>query len=379
MNAAHRYLPFAVSLFALAACNADVSSDDDVDVVDTHESELQAACVIGTSCPAAISLLQAKSFAPSERPAARFRTDLAIVGPNVEPTPRIIRQATSRPLTLSAGKTLKLAGDAKGRAAITIDDDLLVEVLDAASGTLLDAAYFGTVGDIQRAGTPLRRLGAAASSFDAGSLEIHTLIPQGKSIRLRVTALDHGGSAGVSAVFVQVGDADVAPPPTPTDRSCSSKLLTADDVMRLLPAGQTKKLVGYVGLFEKERQCTSATGCGDWSPWRLSGHGATVTLGNEKYLLGPDYVRSAFRPTLTLDFGPSTPDSTCKMSGGMYPAGFSCSKFKYHSPFLGYAADRNIELKGEVHEGCISLTGSAKHEMQSDLWAEYAYEGLVRP
>lgn len=349
---------FATVLVALAA-SALGGCTSELDDVDATSDELRAACTIGSSCPASLSLLEARSFAPGARPPARFRSDLAIAGAGLEPTPRIVTQSTSRPFTVPSGTTLTLAGDAAGLAPITADDAVLVEVLDAASGALLGSAYFGAAAELRRGGAPLARLGAPGTSFAPGAVDLGNVVPTGKPIRLRVTALDAGGSAGVSAIFAQAksaAPAPAAPPRSPVSgASCTSRALTAAEVLAFIPPGEQARGLSTGGTLSMPLQTRSCgpTGCAEWKPSDRFGlyEGSITVSHSTRQSDGAEF------PVLDVSFFDEKVSkfTTTQCSTHGSSASFHCLwSLKLHD-WSGY--EQYVDLDVTLFDGCIEVRG----------------------
>jgi hypothetical protein len=102
-----------------------------------------------------------------------------------------------------------LFGDAGGATPIVADDFVLVEVLDAVSGSALASRTIGATFDVTIGGA----LVARTSPYGRG-VDLTSALPTGKPFRLRVTGLDVGGSASVSDIFL-TGQAFAPIPPSP--------------------------------------------------------------------------------------------------------------------------------------------------------------------
>jgi hypothetical protein len=182
----------ALPLFIACAAPGE---DEPAETAEASEEELSTACELGSTCPSSLKLLSAIDW--GMKAPARFRSDVSIDGI----TPRIVRQLTSRRMTAKGDVTLALR-------KFEVDDVVLVEVLDAASGARIDATYAGTPAagaKLTVGGAPAKRLGASAFVFEAGAIDLHAVLPRDRAFRLRVSALDYGGAARVSDVIADVG------------------------------------------------------------------------------------------------------------------------------------------------------------------------------
>lgn len=205
MHRRHLLLPLlALSIFAASPGCAAPGPDESDELEESTDSELNArTCEIAVSCASPMTLLRAIDH--GTRPPARYRTDVEIDQTTWPKTPRILRQLTSGRMTAKADASLKLR-------AFTVDNLVLFEVLDAASGARIDAAFAGSVGTAPvklAGGAPVKRLGTDGFSFPDGAIDLASILPRDRAFRLRVSALDNGGRAYVTDVLA---DAASTPP-----------------------------------------------------------------------------------------------------------------------------------------------------------------------
>jgi len=269
----------SLSVSSLLGCASPVEADD----LDAEQSDeaLTSACELGRTCRAPLHLVAARSF--SNGPPAKFRSDVQIDQTEFPKTPRIVAQATSRPLTQTTRVGLALRGATPG-SSWKVDNLLLVEVLDAVTGTRMDAAFAGYVkgANVMLGGAPLRRLGTEAFEHAAGEINLGSLLPVGQAFRLRVSALDNGVEAYVTDVFADVTPAVAPPPPAPPalsddpfdPSSCTGPQLTASQVLAKFPHGASSTQLASAIIKVQNRRCNDATGCTAWE----NGNVAT-TLG----------------------------------------------------------------------------------------------------
>lgn len=87
-------------------------------------------------------------------------------------------------MTAKADASLKLR-------AFTVDNLVLFEMLDAASGARIDAAFAGSVGTapVKLGGAPVKRLGGDGFAFAEGAVDLGSILPRDRAFRLRVSAL----------------------------------------------------------------------------------------------------------------------------------------------------------------------------------------------
>ena len=190
-----------VAPFLAVACVAEPSDvEDDEAAESTSEAVSTRSCEIGRTCPSAMKLLEARSNARTLRPDAVFRYG------NADWTMRTVRQSTTGVLRLANdATTLRLRGPNAGDP-VSVDDVLLVEVLDT-NGQRLDAVFAGGGGAnvaLKLGGTAVRRIGVDAYVQPAGAIDLTGVLPFGRAFKLRLSALDIGGAAYVSDVVAEV-------------------------------------------------------------------------------------------------------------------------------------------------------------------------------
>lgn len=340
----HRFFPLASSLIlalsALPGCAAPEGADDDA-LATEDESELRS-CELGASC-GAVKLLAAVTVPGGN--VGRARRDLTFrfaegTSAGHSTTPRAFRQTTTPTLRRKAGVAVYLAGDTSGQADVVVDDNLLVEVLDAGGAVIASALLGNGNHTLSRGEAPIAHQGPSTWTGEgyavgARAVDLAPLLPASGAFRLRVSALDHGGAARVSDVYLVTAEA--APPP-------AREVLLDDAVVdaahpptqaeaaALFGPGETWRELGVFALGERRRACNDATGCG---PWRASDttslhgtwydkyfypHGALVTTPMGRVpvrwtgraglsVVGSDIV---FRPILT---GSSRDSSDCGLGG----------------------------------------------------------------
>jgi hypothetical protein len=131
------------------------------------------------------------------------REDIHVRTNTWEPVPTIIDSTTSGPWVMSQPVRVTLAGDSSGSEGWLIDNAVLVEVLDIEEHRLA-AALVGNTETMMLDGEPVQLLGAA--SFRPEPTDVTALFPDvGTRFLLRVTALDYGGEAYSTDVWLVVG------------------------------------------------------------------------------------------------------------------------------------------------------------------------------
>ncbi len=127
---------------------------------------------------------------------------------------------SSHDLMIAAPAKFCLAGDAGGTKGWSVDNFLLIEILDQ-SGNLISSALAGLTETVRRNGNPIETIGRSSYSFNACEIDVTKLLPVGRPFRLRASAMDYGGVGYVSDVFIvsskgTSGAVSQPPSPSPT-------------------------------------------------------------------------------------------------------------------------------------------------------------------
>jgi hypothetical protein len=260
----------------LAACAVAPETDGDAEAlggVDTSSDELKS-CDLESGCAGGMKLLAYVNY--GQKPPKASRTDVTIESTQHGKTPTVVRRFTSGTLRTTKALTAVLTGT-NPTDGIDIDNFLLVEILDAATSQRIDAALVGqTNGDkVLLDGKPVRQIGADGFRFAAGAIDLGPMFPQNRAFKLRIMALDNGGFANVSDVFLRVKSAATPPPPPPPPPSstpfdlataCPGAPITyAQLLSKFAPAASTAVL-GKLVMDARQRACQDQTGCAEWQP-----------------------------------------------------------------------------------------------------------------
>lgn len=133
---------------------------------------------------------------------ARLREDVEVDANEGERTPRIVATGQTPSLRLE-GSRARLYGDAKGELGFSVDNFLLLEVLDG-SGKVVRRAVVGFTEGVHIGKEQVDSLGRRAFSFEAGEVDVTSLLPESEPFQLRATALDYWGVGRVSDVFLRL-------------------------------------------------------------------------------------------------------------------------------------------------------------------------------
>jgi hypothetical protein len=137
---------------------------------------------------------------------AKLREDVEIDTSEGERTPRIVTTGQTPVLRLD-GSRARLYGDAMARLGISVDNFLLLEVLDV-GGKVVRRAVVGFTEGVLMGREQVDSLGRRAFSFEAGEVDITTLLPESEPFQVRATALDYWGVGRVSDVYLVLVPAD---------------------------------------------------------------------------------------------------------------------------------------------------------------------------
>ncbi len=135
---------------------------------------------------------------------------------------------SSHDLMISAPAKFCLAGDAGGTKGWSVDNFLLLEVLDQ-SGNLTSSAVAGLTETVRRNGNPIEMIGRSSYSFNACEIDVTKLLPVGRPFRLRTSAMDYGGVGYVSDVFIVSSkgtSGEVSQPPSPSPSAKGNVIFT---------------------------------------------------------------------------------------------------------------------------------------------------------
>lgn len=130
----------------------------------------------------------------------KLRDDLEIDTTEGERTPRIVTTGQT-PLLRLEGSRARLYGDARGTLGISVDNFLLLEVLDA-KGRLVRSAVVGFTEGVHMGKEQVDSLGRRAFTFEPGEVDLTNLLPESEPFQVRATALDYWGVGRVSDVYL---------------------------------------------------------------------------------------------------------------------------------------------------------------------------------
>ena len=109
----------------------------------------------------------------------------------------------------SNGGRVRLFGDAKATSGVSFDNVVLLEVLSA-DGKVINRAAIGFTEGLLLGRERIDLLGRQAFNFDAGEVNLSSLVPERGPWKLRATVLDNYGVGRCSDVFVVIDSADAS-------------------------------------------------------------------------------------------------------------------------------------------------------------------------
>lgn len=129
------------------------------------------------------------------------RTDLTFSPDSWDKHPHALyRSETS--MVMNQPMHVLLAGDAKGTMGWSVDNFLLIEVLDS-RGNVRTMAEVGSSEPLFCDGKLVPMIGPKSFSFNPNEVDLASILPFGTPFTLRVTAMDYGSVAHCSDVFLR--------------------------------------------------------------------------------------------------------------------------------------------------------------------------------
>ncbi|WP_224244082.1 hypothetical protein [Hyalangium gracile] len=128
------------------------------------------------------------------------REDVEIDTRDFERTPRVVATGET-PLLRLEGARARLYGDAAGKEGFSVDNLILLEVLDE-KGQVLNRGAVGFTDMVRVGKEQVDSVGPMAFNFEPGVVDITSLLPESAPFKVRATALDYSGVGRVSNVFL---------------------------------------------------------------------------------------------------------------------------------------------------------------------------------
>lgn len=369
-------LGLVAATLAMGACAAPTDAADaaDDDVEETEDG-VSGACVLGTPSCGDLAVLPAKSFAA---PVDSGRTRAGLTASGFVPT--LLMQRTTRAFTLRENWVVGITSPAMIPLEM-INVSILFEVLDAASGRPLGAAYAGRAADVRLDGRALRRIGPVADSLSPTTTELGSLTPTGTAIKLRtsVVTLDPARGGRVSPFRAEARFREPV-------RPCSGPSLSAADAARLASPGATSRDLPPLAFREEHRICNAANGC---TEWRIEPYhdGKRLMSSGAKSRLSFNTSGGRLNTEIAFDYRYGLGDRDagrvrCYSGGPAWPT-WACSDFDAHRQTAiggGRSSDSRFfrGMNAVVQNGCFSVEASDGETINSTTWVEFKIAGSMR-
>ncbi|WP_225410780.1 hypothetical protein [Stigmatella hybrida] len=133
---------------------------------------------------------------------AQRREDVEIDTRNFDRTPRVVATGET-PLLRLEGSRARLAGDAAGTVGFSVDNFILLEVLDE-RGQVLNRGAVGFTDSVHIGKEQVDSVGRMSFAFEPGEVDLTSLLPESLPFKLRATVLDYSGVGRVSPVFLRL-------------------------------------------------------------------------------------------------------------------------------------------------------------------------------
>ncbi len=128
------------------------------------------------------------------------REDVEIDTRDFERTPRVVATGET-PLLRLEGARARLYGDAAGKEGFSVDNLILLEVLNE-KGQVINRGAVGFTDFVRVGREPVDNVGPLSFQFEPGLVDLTHLLPESAPFKVRATALDYSGVGRVSNVFL---------------------------------------------------------------------------------------------------------------------------------------------------------------------------------
>ncbi len=128
------------------------------------------------------------------------REDVEIDTRDFERTPRVVATGET-PLLRLDGARARLYGNEAASEGFSVDNCILLEVLDA-QGKVVNRGVVGFSDPMDIGRERVDNIGPMAFDFEAGAVDVTTVLPESDAFKLRATVLDYSGVGRVSNVFL---------------------------------------------------------------------------------------------------------------------------------------------------------------------------------
>lgn len=128
------------------------------------------------------------------------REDIEIDTRDFERTPRVVATGET-PLLRLDGARARLYGNEAASEGFTVDNCILLEVIDE-RGKVVNRGVVGFSDPVDIGRERVDNIGPMAFAFEAGAVDVTTVLPESDAFKLRATVLDYSGVGRVSNVFL---------------------------------------------------------------------------------------------------------------------------------------------------------------------------------
>jgi hypothetical protein len=128
------------------------------------------------------------------------REDVEIDTRDFERTPRVVATGET-PLLRLEGARARLYGDAAGKEGFSVDNLILIEVLNE-KGQVLNRGAVGFTDMVRVGKQQVDSVGPMSFTFEPGVVDLTNLLPESAPFKVRATVLDYSGVGRVSNVFL---------------------------------------------------------------------------------------------------------------------------------------------------------------------------------
>lgn len=131
------------------------------------------------------------------------REDVEVDTRDFERIPHVVATGET-PLIRLDGARARLFGDAEGTRGWSVDNFVLLEVLDE-QGRLIRRASAGFAQTVQIGADHVDNVGPMSFTFEPGEVDLTSMLPDSAPFKVRATALDVGGVGRVSDLYLVLG------------------------------------------------------------------------------------------------------------------------------------------------------------------------------
>ena len=130
------------------------------------------------------------------------RDDLEFDVRDFDRIPHLVTTGETRPFD-AENASARLFGDEAATRGFTVDNCVLLEVI-ASDNKVVGRAVVGFAGGLLQGKEVIDSLGRQSFTFEAGEINLTSILPERGVVKIRGTVLDYGGVGKVSSVYVKV-------------------------------------------------------------------------------------------------------------------------------------------------------------------------------